>query len=217
MLLQHQCDYIPLKFSKLLLISSSVRIHYCNNGELASFYIDWGDDMVLGYYADNLKHIRAYITFISDGTIPCSHRGQMPSSIWGWSAQEGCCGSFLRPSSMRLRLQSWWKILLPWTMRNIIFSHTRLIPVFWSEIKSLKCVKQTLFPPPAASGRNWYTWEIQRNCGHHHSSPGHQWQRSQILHRLLYRQNSGKLTRRIQRGVSHGEWGFILFKNTCQH
>lgn len=144
----------------------------------------------------------------------------MPSSIWGWSAQEGCCGSFLRPSSMRLRLRSWWKTLLPWTTRNIIFSLTRLTPVFWSGNKSLKCVKQTLFliffPSLAASSRNWYTWEIQRNCGHHHSSPGYQWQCSQILHRLLYRQNSRKLTRWLQCGVSHGERGFILFKNTCQ-
>lgn len=142
----------------------------------------------------------------------------MPSSIWGWSAQEECCGLFLRLSSMRLRLQSWWKTLLPWTMRNIIFSHIRLAPVFWSGQKSLKCVKQIFFPffPPslAASSWNWYTWEIQRNCGHRHSSPGYQWQCSQILHRLLYCQNSRKLTRRLQCGVSHGEQGFILFKNT---
>lgn len=74
MLLQHQCDYIPLRFSKLLLISSSVCIHHCNNGELASFYIDWGDDVVLGYCADCLKYICAYITFIfSNETlmVPC--------------------------------------------------------------------------------------------------------------------------------------------------
>lgn len=42
---------------------------------------------------------------------------------------------------MRLRLQSWWRTLLPWTMRNIIFSHTRLTPVFWSGKKELQGCK----------------------------------------------------------------------------
>lgn len=84
-----------------------------------------------------------------DGAVPCSHRGRMPSSIWGWLAQGGCCGLFLRPSSTRLRLQSWWRTLLPWTMRNIIFSHTRWSTVLWSEKYTMKCIKkiELLFSP----------------------------------------------------------------------